>query len=75
MLPATREKLKVDEYYNKEKGISGLNYQNYLNLMSLMEMDEKVLVLTTIEKTLKFSQKPGQTDIGKIYNEIISNES
>jgi len=75
MLPATREKLKVDEYYDKEKGISGLSYQNYLNLMTLMEMEEKALVLTTIQKTLEFSFKPEQTDIIKVYNEIISNES
>lgn len=75
MLPATREKLKVDEYYDKEKGISGLSYQNYLNLMSLMEMDEKLLILTTIQKTLEFSQKTEQTDIVEIYNKIVSNES
>jgi hypothetical protein len=74
MLPATREKLKVDEYYDKEKGISGLSYQNYINLMNIIEVEEKSLVLMAIQKTIEWSHNPEQTDIIEVYNKIINNE-
>ena len=74
MLPATREKLKVDEYYDKEKGISGLSYQNYINLMDIIEVEEKSLVLMAIQKTIEWLENPKQTDIIEVYNKIINNE-
>lgn len=74
MLPATREKLKVDEYYDKEKGISGLSYQNYINLMNIIEVEEKSLVLMAIQKTIEWLENPKQTDIIEVYNKIINNE-